>query len=238
MRLRIAICDDEKNETEYLAHLTSLWAASFKIGAEISVYDSAEAFLFAYNGDNSFDILLLDIQMKQIDGVTLAKRLRADGFDMQIVFVTGLPDFIAEGYEVSALHYLMKPVGEDKLFAVLDKAVRLLEKADEMLLVDTDEGRTRLPIRDVLYVEAFAHKTTICTINGELAARAPIGELESALGSEFFRVHRSYLVGLRHIRQITKDTVLMDDGRGIPLSRRRYDEVNRAFIEYYRGLRI
>ena len=238
MRLRIAICDDEKTETEYLARLASQWAASAKIGAEISVFDSAEAFLFAYDGDNSFDVLLLDIQMKKLDGVTLAKRLRAGGFSTQIVFVTGLPDFIAEGYEVSALHYLMKPVGEEKLFAVLDKAVSLLEKADEMLIVEADDGRIRLPVRDVLYVEAFAHKTTICTTTGDVAARAPIGELETALGNEFFRVHRSYLVGLRHIRQITKDTVLMDDGRGLPLSRRRYDEVNRAFIGYYRGARI
>lgn len=235
MKLRIAICDDEAAETEYLTILVQEWAAATKVSTAVSSYDSAEAFLFAYDAEKSFDILLLDIQMKNLDGVTLAKQLRASGEKMEIVFITGLPDLIAEGYEVSALHYLMKPVGKEKLFAVLDKALGLLAKADESILVETANGQTRIFHRDIHYAEAFAHTTMIQTETGGVEARVSIGDLETMLGEDFFRVHRSYLVNLRHIRQITKTDVITDSGKAIPLSRRRYAAINQAFIRYYKG---
>jgi DNA-binding LytR/AlgR family response regulator len=236
MKLHIAICDDEHIETEYLVKLTREWAEALKIETIISSYDSAEAFLFAYEADKCVDILLLDIHMKQLDGVALARRLRAEGGRMQIVFITGLPDFIAEGYEVSALHYLMKPVGKEKLSAVLDKALRLLNKAEEFILVETENAQMKILHRDILYIEAFAHTTAIWPADGKPAAQVPIpiGELETRLGGGFYRVHRSYLVGLRYIRQINKNEVVMDNGCTVPLSRRRYDAVSQAFIQFYK----
>lgn len=235
MKLRIAICDDETAETEYLTTLAREWATAGKVSADIVPYDSAEAFLFAYDADKAFDILLLDIQMKSMDGVTLAKHLRAGGGQMQIIFITGLPDFIAEGYDVSALHYLMKPVGKERLFAVLDKAVGLLAKTDASVLVETENGQTRIFHRDIHCAEAFAHTTVLQTKAGDVEAKLSIGELEIMLGETFCRAHRSYLVGLRHIRQITKTDVVMDSGKVIPLARRRYTAINQAFIRYYKG---
>ncbi|MCL2222003.1 MAG: LytTR family DNA-binding domain-containing protein [Oscillospiraceae bacterium] len=236
MKVHLAICEDEITESEHLVSLVCEWARSAKISAEVSSYDSAEAFLFAYDADKSVDILLLDIQMKQIDGMALAKHLRQDGGEMQIVFITGLPDFVAAGYEVSALHYLMKPVCKEKLFTVLDKAAVLLNKTEETILVETENGQTKLFCRDIEYAEAFAHTTIIHAGRGEasaLKAHISISELESKLGDAFLRCHRSYVVGLRHIRQITKTGVFMDSGAVVPLSRRRYNEINRAFIDYY-----
>lgn len=234
MKLRIAVCDDEATETEFLTTLTREWSAE-KVSAHISAFDSAEAFLFAYDADKSFDILLLDIQMKAMDGITLAKRLRTSGENMQIIFITGLSDFIAEGYEVSALHYLMKPVAKEKMFSVLDKAAALLIQAEETVLMDTEDGQVKLPVREILVAEAFAHTTNIHTKSGIVPAKLSIGELEDRLGSDFFRCHRSYIVGLRHVRQIAKAEVILDSGQRIPLSRRRYGAINQAFIKYYKG---
>jgi DNA-binding LytR/AlgR family response regulator len=92
----------------------------------------------------------------------------------------------------------------------------------------------RLFPSDIYYVESFAHSTSIHTQGGKVEARASIGDLEETLGEDFCRTHRSYLVGLRFIRQITKADVVMDNGSALPLSRRRYDEVNRAFIRFFR----
>ena len=233
MKVHLAICEDEITESEHLIRLVREWARSAKIRVEVSSYDSAEAFLFAYDADKTVDILLLDIQMKQLDGMTLAKQLRHDGYEMQIVFITGMPDFVAAGYEVSALHYLMKPICKEKLFAVLDKAMQLLNKTEETILVETENGQMKLFRRDIEYAEAFAHTTCIHTPSGNLNVRISIGELEALLGETFFRCHRSYIVGLRHIRQITKTDVVMDSSAAVPLSRRRYDAINRAFIDYY-----
>lgn len=235
MKLHIAICDDEKTETEYLLGLVQDWAASREISITVVTFDSAEAFLFAFDADKSCDILLLDIQMKRLDGVTLAKQLRASGEQLQIMFITGLPDFIAEGYEVSALHYLMKPVQAEKLEAVLDKAIGMIGRKDASVIIETINGPIRLFLRDIQYAEAFAHTTVVHTATGVCEARLSISELESLLDNEFCRVHRSYLVGLQYIRQITKTDIVMDNGKHIPLSRRRYNAVNRAFIEYYKG---
>lgn len=90
------------------------------IGAECFL--SAESFLFHYAEDKTYDILLLDIEMGKMDGVTMAREIRRDNQTVQIVFITGYSDYISEGYEVAALHYLMKPVNEQKLYAVLDRA--------------------------------------------------------------------------------------------------------------------
>lgn len=110
MRYHIAICDDEQVERKYLSQLAAQWTADRGLCGQIDAFESAEQFLFTYQEDTSYDILLLDIQMKELDGVSLAKEIRKIDTRIQIIFITGLPDFIAEGYEVSALHYLIKPI--------------------------------------------------------------------------------------------------------------------------------
>ena len=235
MRIKLAICDDEQSETEYITRLVQSWAAKSALTADVYTFDSSEAFLFTYDADKSFDILLLDIQMKQMDGVELAKELRADGAQMQIVFITGFPDFIAEGYDVSALHYLMKPVSKEKLTEVLDKAVQLLGAKKTSLLLKIESGQTRVFCDDITYVEAFAHNVVVYTTSEIIEVKESISALETALAEDFCRVHRSYIVGLRHIRQISKTVVYLDDGAEVPLSRRRYDTLNKAFISYHRG---
>ena len=233
--LNISICDDESVEIDYLTNSIYKWAKMNKVILNVSSFDSAEAFLFSYEISKQVDILLLDIQMKKLDGVTLARQLRSDGGQMQIIFITGFPDYIAEGYDVSALHYLMKPVSEERLFSVLNKAFDLQKKGDSFILLDTDNGQTKLFHRDIIFAEANAHNTMIHTTNDAYKANMYINELEEALEAGFCRVHRSYLVGLRYIRQITKTEVIMDNEEKIPLSRRRYKDINKAFIEYHKG---
>ena len=139
--MRIAVIDDQPADRDYIAALVSRWAKDRDTAVTAVPFPSAEAFLFDYSEDKNFDILLLDIEMGAINGVELAKTVRAENNAVQMVFITGFPDFIAEGYEVSALHYLMKPVDRDKLFSVLDRAAANLEKAERRLRV-TFERRT------------------------------------------------------------------------------------------------
>jgi len=235
--IHITICDDEHTEIAYLTSLVTKWADVRRDTVRLSDYESAESFLFAYEEDKSADILLLDIQMKEMDGVELARQIRRGNNAVQIVFITGFPDFIAEGYDVSALHYLMKPVKEDKLFEVLDKAAERLAKPEQTLLVQTADTTVRIPLSDILYVEAFAHNVVIQMKTAAIETRANIGEIEKSIGDAFVRCHRSYIVGLRYISRITKTEVVLDNGKVIPLSRRLYTDVNRAFIEYHKGRR-
>ena len=236
--ISIAICDDERAEIEYLSLLAKNWAAARGFDLRIFGYESAESFLFAYDDGETFDVLLLDIQMKAMDGLELARRIRRENDAAQIVFITGYPDFISQGYDVSALHYLMKPVKEEKFTEVLDKAAERLEKEARTLLVQTADGAVKITVSQIMYVEAFAHNVAIVTKNGVYETRAGISDMEDDLGEGFVRCHRSYIASLNHISRITKTEVILDGGKTVPLSRRLYAMVNIKFIEFHRGRRV
>ena len=128
---KIFICDDVQAESKLLTALVRQWAQAQDTAVYISTFESSESLLFAYEDDKSVEILLLDIQMKNMNGVELARRIHEDNKAVQIIFITGFPDFISEGYDVSALHYLIKPVKKGKLFEVLDRAAERLGKSEQ-----------------------------------------------------------------------------------------------------------
>jgi len=235
MIYNIAICDDEQVEVKYLTMLVNKWAAAKKHIAVIEAFESAEALLFRYAENKSYDIFLLDIEMGDMNGVELAQHIRRDNEAVQIVFITGFPDFIAQGYEVSALHYLMKPVSDAKLLSVLDKACKNLNKTERAIVLNIGGESMRIPISDILCVESFGHSVVITTTTDRYDAKQSISEIQSLLGEGFIRCHRSYIVGLKYIKRITKTDVILDNGKLIPLSRRSYDEVNQAFIRFFKG---
>ncbi len=234
--MRIAVIDDQSADRDYIAALVSRWAKDRDTAVTAVPFPSAEAFLFAYSEDRDFDILLLDIEMGAINGVELAKTVRAENDAVQMVFITGFPDFIAEGYEVSALHYLMKPVDRDKLFSALDRAVANLGKAERWILLPSGDGQTRVRLDRIVYAEAYGHDLTVHTGDGDFTFRRTIGAWEAELGPDagFVRCHRSVLVNLRFVSKITKTDVVLDDGTVLPLARNAQQAVSQAFIRYYR----
>ena len=235
MAYRVAIVDDSTTDAEFVQGILNSWAEQRQANIQAEVFPSAEAFLFRYAEDKDWDILLLDIEMGAMDGVTMAKRVRQDNEAVQIVFITGYSDYIAEGYEVAALHYLMKPVKQDKLFAVLDRAVASIQKIERVILLPVGGEMLRLPISQVQYVEAFSHTVAIITGTGTIQVKMPISDVEKLLGEEFIRCHRSYLVGLKHIARLSKTEVILDSGKTLPLSRGAAPLVHKAFISYYTG---
>ena len=233
--IRIAICDDENAETLYLSGLVKGWAiANGNMSIDIKCYPSAEAFLFAYdeNNDdvNKADILMLDIQMGEMDGVTLAKHVRKTNKTVQIIFATSYMEYIADGYDVEALHYLIKPVSHEKLSTILDRAVSKLVQAERILLIQSSGQNIRLPLYEIRYIEVMHNYVTIHA-SGEFRVKKPLSILEQELDENFFRVGRSFIVNLRYVRKVSKDTVWLDGGQSVPLSRGLYDKLNRAIID-------
>ena len=235
MAYRVAIVDDSNIDAEYVQSILESWAQDRRAGVQAQRFASAENFLFHYAEDKEWDILLLDIEMGAMDGISLAKRIRQDNETVQIVFVTGFGDYISEGYEVSALHYLMKPVKQDKLFAVLDRAVAAIQKTERVVLLPVDGEMLRLPVGQIEYVEAFSHAVAVTTEADTIQVKMPISEIEKLLGEGFVRCHRSYLVGLKYIARLSKTEVILDSGKALPLSRSAAAFVHKAFISYYTG---
>ena len=230
MTYRIAICDDEQNQIEYLTSVVSAWSKENGHVCEICTFPSAEAFLFVYEDNSAYDILLLDVEMKNITGIELAKRIRKDNNRAEIIFITSHFEFVGEGYEVDALHYLIKPISADKLLQVLTKAAEKLSVEPPSVVI-TCEGQTvKLYESDILYVESFLHYIVIHTQNNEYKIKESISVFEEELSDDFYRIHRSYIASLKHITCISRTSVNIGKIE-LPLSRGKYDDINREFIK-------
>ena len=217
---KIAICDDSQADVEYIAKLVKEWAKD-KI-VVIKTYPSAEAFMFNYAEEKDFDILLLDIEMGRMDGVTMAKAIRQDNESVQIVFITGYSEYIADGYDVAALHYLIKPVKKEQLWSVLDRASERLKKNEKELLLKTAYETVVMPVREIRYLDV---QQNYVTVHGKVDVT-----VKRTLDERFFRLGRSYIVNLTCVRRISKTEVILTDGSAIPLPRGQYDALNRAII--------
>ena len=231
--MRIAVIDDQPADRDYIAALVSRWAKDRDTAVTAVPFPSAEAFLFDYSEDKNFDILLLDIEMGAINGVELAKTVRAENDAVQMVFITGFPDFIAEGYEVSALHYLMKPVDRDKLFSVLDRAAANLEKAERRLRVTFERRTDYVPFSKILYLEAQKQYVRIVTEGEEYRMKASLAETAAQLDEFFFPCQRSFIVNLRHVACILPDRVVLKNGAEVPISRGMAEKIGREIIRLF-----
>ena len=230
MRLNIAVCDDSAADRQFIIGITGEWAARAGHSLCVSEFSSAESFLFHYEDKKDYDILLLDVEMGEMDGVALAKKIRKENETVQIVFITGYSDYIAEGYEVAALHYLMKPVKQEKVFEVLNRAAEKIQKNETVLCLESGGEMIRMPLYQIRYVDVDKN---YITVHGktEVTVKQTLGELEASLNEDFFRVGRSAIVNLKQISRVTKTDIYLQDGTLIPLPRGAYEKVNRAIIE-------
>lgn len=233
MNYKISVVDDSPADTEYVAALVARWAETAGHTVGISAFPSAESFLFQYEEEKDFDMLLLDIEMGEMNGVALAKRVREDGGAVQMVFITGYPDFMAEGYEVSALHYLMKPVSYERLCAVLERAAANLAKAEKRLRVTHDRSTDLVPLSQILYVEAQRQWVLIHTFGETYRMKKSLAETEKELDEFFFRCQRSFLVNLSHVTRIRSGCVTLKNGEEVPISRGMAERIGKEMIRLF-----
>lgn len=231
MKYKIAICDDEQNQIEYITSIVTSWSAHEGHSCEIRTFASAEAFLFEYEEDKAHDILLLDVEMKNMNGIELAKRIRKDNNRAEIIFITSHFEFVGEGYEVDALHYLIKPISLDKLTQVLTKAAEKLAVEPPSVIISCGGETFKLYESDILYMESFLHYIVIHTRDKEYKIKENMSVFENKVSDDFYRIHRSYLVSLKHITRISRTSVNIGNTE-LPLSRGKYDDINRAFIQH------
>ena len=231
--MRIIICDDEEKQIANLSALLKEWSEARNLSVKVDCHNSAESFLFAYEDDKALDILLLDIQMGGMDGVSLAKTIRQSDKAVQIIFISGYTDYILDGYDVEALHYLLKPVSREKFFTILDKAAEKLAYNERAIFVSHNGENIRIPLYEIRYLEVLHNYVTIHAAQAYTIKKSlkELGEELEELSDEFFRAGRSYMVNLRHIRKTTKNEVHMSCGGIVPLSRGLYGPLNQAIIK-------
>jgi len=229
MAWRVAIVDDSVKDAEFVRSILNSWAGEKQISIRTETFASAESFLFRYADEKNWDILLLDIEMGAMDGVTMAKRVRQSNEAVQIVFLTGYSDYIAEGYEVAALHYLMKPVNREKLLTVLDRALEKRKQEQRCLNLEAYGEMVRLPFYEIRWLDVRQNYVTVHA-KADYTVKRTLGEFEKELDDRFCRVGRSMILNLKHIQRVTKTEVRLSDGTVLPLPRGAYEPLNRAII--------
>lgn len=229
---KLAVCDDNEADVKYITSLVGTWVKASNIAFTIDTFPSAEAFLFRYEEDKSYNILLLDVEMGSMNGVELAKAIRKANKETQIIFISGYMEYIIDGYDVEALHYLIKPVTRDKLYEVLNRAVERLKYSENSLMLITGDQIVRVPLYEIQYLEVDKNYVTIHG-KEEYRIKKSLNELEKELDDSFFRTGRSFIVNLRFVKKITKRDVFLKDGSIVPLSRSLYEDINQAMIRYF-----
>lgn len=239
--LKAGICEDNAVQQRYLERLLLKWGEERGCSLQVSAYASCEAFWFDWCEAPDFDILLLDIDLGRegISGIELAKRIRKTDERLIIVFITALPEYISQGYDVQAFHYLIKPVEERKLKEILDSAARRVSRREECLMLEGETEVRLIPVSRILYAEAFSHSTALYLTEGQghvcQELKKGMKEIEERLPlSCFFRCHRSYLVNLMHIRKICRNQVFLSDKTVLPVSRSRDKKLYQAFLAYHK----
>ena len=175
------------------------------------------------------DILFLDIEMKGISGMDTARSLRGTHRNTVIIFVTAYPDYVFQGYEVHAFHYILKPYREEKIREVLRMALEETRKSTEQYYIVEQKSRTlRLPLKDILYFKSDRKKVTAVTKSGAEEFYGKLSDVESELPGHFTRIHNRYLVNTASVSRLTSTSCFCGDEE-LPVSRAYRQELAVAF---------
>ena len=233
--MRIAICEDERTHAALLESEIAKWSTTTREPLQVEHFYSGEEFLIAWPDEKQYDLVFIDIEMGQINGIELAKIIRSRDETMMIVFVTGLWDYVLHGYDMRALKYIIKPIKAVDCCKVMDRAVAQIRRAkDDYLIIRQETTASRVLYEDICYFEIRSHYIDVVTTSGTITYKEKISNLEEILPSpQFLRCHRSYIVNMHHTRTIMPDKVQMDDHTILPVARARWAALNEAFMAYH-----
>ena len=229
--LQLAVCDDEKVFRSDLRKILGTELELCGIDYHISEFTSGEE-LIAGLEKADCQILFLDIEMKGIDGVEAARRLRETKRQMEIIFVTSYADFVFQGYEVRALNYILKPYEPEKIAAVLHTAPEALDiEAEKYYVIDQRGGSIRVPLSSVKYFSSDRRTVHAVTTEQEYTFYEKLSDLETELPDTFVRIHNRYLVHLKYLEAVRQNTAVVD-GEELPVSRSCKSGLSIAFAKY------
>ena len=238
--INIAICDDEPNIRAYLSSLVKKQNTEY----EITEYASADEYLSA---DKEHDLLFLDIEMQDSasgkddtdkNGMWLAREIRSRDKGKQpiIIFVTGYKDYVFDAFDVGAFHFLIKPIDMEKFADVFHRAAKQIlaeqEQQRKNLIIQYNNTNKVIPFSHIYYVESQNHKAVIHSKEDEFEYYARMEDLEMELSGQFYRIHRGYLINLSYVDEYNKLEVTLMNGDKLLISKYKYDDFVRAYLDY------
>ena len=235
--VRIAVVEDDNSFVAELTEYLKSYQQRYEEKLEITLYRDGDEITSSYKAQ--FDIILMDIQMKFVDGMTAAKEIREMDSEVIIIFITNASQYAIRGYEVGALDYILKPVSYFVFSQKLTRAVeriKRLEKKD--IIIQAKDGVTRLNTSDVQYIESFDHNLVFHTEEKDFISNLTMKFIEKELNnSTFSRGNHCYLINLAYVDGI-EDGCAVINGRKLQISRSRKNGFMKDLIKYWGNERL
>lgn len=229
---RVAVCEDEPDLREDLSGLCRDILAKIEVEHSITLFSSAEELQSALNRGSRFDLMCLDILMPGQNGMELARGIRQHDDRVSLLFITSSTDFLQEGYSVRPIQYLLKPVEMEKLEAALPTDL-LLHHQPRTISLQAGGKTVVFWLRDILYIEGRDHGTYVVTEQDEHFFRLSLQEVEKQLpAEEFCRCHRSFVVNLPQIRDVSSHEILLGGDKRLPIGRGSQNQFRQQFNAY------
>lgn len=230
--VRIAIVEDEEKYFNVLEGYIQKYIDDNNDEINYAWFKTGVDFLEKYHSD--FDIILMDIEMPGMNGISVAKDIRNVDTSVLIIFITNMAQYAIHGYEVDALDYVVKPIEYYPFSIKLRRAIRIIrEQAGNSIMLPFPEEDRRIPTKDILYIEVHSHTVVYYTYYGESVATGTLRELEEKLKNDCFaRCNSCYLVNLRHVTGIKDESVLIE-GTKLKISRSKKKDFMNQLSKFY-----
>lgn len=232
--INLAIVEDEDSYADQLTEYIEKYQSESGNMFKITRFKDGDEITHGYKP--VFDIILMDIEMKLMDGMTAAEEIRLLDNEVAIMFITNMTNYAIRGYQVDALDYVLKPVSYFAFSQKLERAISKIKKSSNIISIDLPSGVKKLAIDTIFYIESEGHSLNFHTSGGDFTIRAKLSDFEVQLTPyNFFRSNKGYLVNLRYVDGVENGACLIA-GKQLLISRARKNDFMSALTNYMAGL--
>lgn len=230
--IKIAIVEDEAHYAKQLSDFLGQYAKENGETFDITLFSDGDAIVNKYKAQ--FDIILMDVQMKFMDGMSAAEEIRRVDTEVVIIFITSMAQYAIRGYAVDALDYVLKPVSYFAFSQRLARAISRMKKREQKAIsLSIKGGAVRVDVADIFYIESQGHNLIVHTAAANYEASGAMKDMEDKLsGMNFFRGNKGYLINLAHVDGV-QDGCAMVRGEALLLSRSRKKDFMEALTNYW-----
>ena len=234
----VAICDDEKYYRDYINELVIQYFGVMQLSYQLDIFESGTQLCMSGLENKQYDIVFLDVNMKDMDGIETAKQIRKINSNAFIVFITAFLSFSPEGYKVNAIRYILK---ENQNFEAaftecLDTILEKMEINKIKMKFDFIEGEKEILIDDIIFIESKLHKL-VFEMSGKGIKKyvlyKKLDDIQILLEPYgFLRLHQSFLANIKYIVELNHYKAVLTTSKDLPIPKQKYKEIKEAFIEY------
>lgn len=226
------ICDDLAADRKILLDFCNFYTKEYHLPIITLEFENAGSLLQSQEARNA-DVIFLDIYMDGASGVDAARILRGKGFCGAIVFTTTSEEHYADGFDVEAAHYLLKPMNWESFCEAMQRVHKRMNTDNRMIQVTVGRLEVNINVSGIRYIEVYGHKTLLHTIKGEMVVRQSLTDLQKRLGGDpFLRCYRYFIVNMDFVKRLNEDCFLMNDEKEIPISRDGRSVLKSRYMNY------